>query len=609
MSARKEFGVETMSRIDELYGASIDNVINKNASLNLYGQQISFSDLQNGMKKQPFMSTMPKSNLLEINEMDKDAFKKTKKCIERVPKSVETVVMEIVKVQDFPNVKYYPAEARLVDGKICYMSPRFNIDLSDQIIKPHEGVRINTGYSIRIPSITMGRTIKESTFAETKVGRQLDYVIVPMIWSKTQNVIQAVYARDPEDSGLLTINFTTTKETNFKEKLQVVLFAFSTTRPLMEANIINGLAGSPDLFKPKDSRTGRLVKNPKIKFHADSFDVTTKPGSVILKTFDNNSTPIVTHEKQKIKIDNIITLFTSRKREWCNPNLVTVAGIFNPTQSKNNIAPIVVKGSEVTNNTHCMVFLKNKVTLFDVSSEMDEDVRLINGAFSNLENYDNIIRKLRQLVTALFGLSVGAEICRKISTNNEKLDERRLLRLYDYHRSINENDRRLVEKSNYNDEQMFDERPSMSNAYSVNLYKAFKYLAYVFTPERFTTEQLEELSLSSSTAANTNRIAENEIHLEQNETLNGDKVNENVQNNNCDNLPNNGIADGENIPTENGKVNDDINDEQQDEQPCNSDEKKEDPQQNDQQCNTNNKKRPLENNNTPECSSLKKSKN
>lgn len=514
--AKKEFSDETRSRLSELY-SSFDDIINKNVSINLYGQNISFKDVQTAMRKQPFITSVRKNSILELNDIDEEKIKTNLHAIETISKGRETVVMEMVLVEEFDNVKFLPSEIQPVKGVLKLLPPRMTIDLSKVDIQPYHGVRINTGYSIRIPSIAVGKTIENGKILSTPLNKQIDVVIVPTIVQPPVGLIQALYARDPEDSGLLTINFTTTSKINLKKKLCIVFNAYATIKPLTSISIVESQTTTSDLFKPKDSQSGRLVKNPKVKFHADSFDTTTVPGSLLLKTFDNTKKPSVTFANQKIKLDQIITLFPSRKREWCNPNLVTFAGLYDPSPRKLNIVeptiakgsedpsppmlnivePIIAKGSEVNHNTHGMVFITHKVVLFSVPGKVQEDVRMLNGSFSNLKDYENITKKLRQLINSLFSLSVGAKTCRQIVEETPSLDINKLIVLYDYHRSIDSKDvKKLAERSEYSEKKMFDERPSQANAYSSSLYKAFKYLAYTFCANKFTPEQLEELSLS-----------------------------------------------------------------------------------------------------------------
>lgn len=501
--SKKEFSNETCSRINDLY-ASIDDVQQKNAALNVYDQKITFANIQEAIKQRlPFIATANKNCLLDIDNCPEQRVLNNV-----VPKSSETAIMEIIKVQDFPQVSYYPAEVKLINGKIRYLAPRFTIDLSQADIKPHQGVCVNTGYSIHIPAVTMGRSVEGANIVNTKFGRQLDYVIVPQLFSKNQGIIQAIYGRDPEDSGLVTFNFTTKSTVNLKEKLQVILWAYSTTRPITEVTVVDADKNAPDLFKSKDSRTGRFVKNPKIKIHANSFDVKSVPGSLLLKTFDNKSTPIITHPTQKVKIDGVITMFTSRKREWFNPNLVTSAGIFNPVRPNDTCEAVVIKGSEFSNNTHCLMFVKNKITLLDVVGKLNSDVRLLNGSFSNYPNYTNIIQKLRHVIASLYGLSVGAVTCRGIAKTKPECNVDALMRLYDYHRNIDGDDPNLAERCTYTDAQMFNERPS--NAYSVNLYNAFKSLVKEFCADKFTVEQIKEMGKNSTDTID-NSIADDYI--------------------------------------------------------------------------------------------------
>ncbi|AUQ43957.1 putative gp22-like protein [Esparto virus] len=504
MSDKKVFSDDTKSRLEDLYAYDCDAIINQHASIELFNQKISYFDIQNSMKRQPFVETCNKSHMLELDDFDFAAMDKVLKNINAIPKGKETAVIEMCMAEKLPNVKFFNAEMLKINNTKKYAAPRFIIDLTNEDIKPNQGVRINTGYMVKIPQIIMGKTLVNNEIKNTTVSPQLNIVVVPQIVSKHEGLIPTIYGRDSDDTGLLTINFTTTSKFNSKTKLQVVLNAYSCLRPITSANIINSENTTVELFKAKDNRSGRWVKNPKIKYFANEFDLKSSPGSVMLKTFDNTKIPITTYANQKIQIKDITTLFTSRKREWLNPNVVTVAGVYNHLEPKYTSAAIIADGSDIRNNTHGIVFIKNKIILFSIDGKFNEDCRIVNGAFSNIKNYADIVKKTRQITASLKGLSVGAITCRKIAKENSKYKFEDLIRVYDYHRSINLKDPKLDEKIMSDEKKLFLERPSTFNLYSCNIYKCLKSLAFNFCAERFTDEQLKSLSLSCNINTPTN---------------------------------------------------------------------------------------------------------
>lgn len=486
--SKKIFSEQTKSKLSELYKSGED-VIQKNACLDLFGVPVNFNTILDTLKDQPFLTTERKSAQLNLNDFDFKKLDATIANINGIEKSKETAVVDIVKVQNHPEIKFRHSEMINIGGTPKFASPRLSINLSGHKIDAHLGVRINTGLAIISKSVAVGKTIADGVIVDSPSRRQPEFIVVPLIVSKHKGMIPTIYARDPEDTGLLTINFTTTEPLDTSKPLQVVLNAYTVSRPLGSAIIRNAENNTGELFKSKDNRTGRWVKNPKIKFLSNSFDVST--GALLLNTFDNTKTPTVCYEKQKIQIDNTITLFTSRKREWFDPNLVTVAGIYNPSTKKHSES-VIIKSNDIRHNTHGMVFIKNKITLFSVDAPFTNDCRILNGAFSNIQSYSEINRDVRKMQVALHNLSIGAEICKKA----EFASIMELLRVFDYERSILLDDPRLQTKLQSSDEKLFNERPAELYCYSVCIYNTFKSLAYQCCPNLFTDEQRKILSLT-----------------------------------------------------------------------------------------------------------------
>lgn len=490
-AAKKVFSEQTKSKIEELYGDNIENVISKNAVLDVYGVPITFRKITDEIiKNQTFLSMVEKSSLVDFDSIDFAKIQKNMSDIAAIPKSKETAVIEIVKVCDFPKVKFMHSE--MIKGK--FVMPRIVIDLKGECIEAYRGVRINTGYVVKINTVAMGKTISDGKIVNTRVGSQPDFIVVPQIVSKHDGLIPCVYGRDPEDTGFLTINFTTTKKLDTSKPLQIVLNAYTIERSFKITSILNSETKT-ELFKAKDNRSGRWIKNPKTKFLANKFDLDTTSGAVLLDTFDHSKLPVVMYEKQKIKIEKAIALFTSRKREWCDSHLVTVAGIYNPINGKHSEG-IIVEGSQIKHNPHCMVFIRNKITVFSVAGTYNRDCRLLNGAFSDSPAYTDVNRDIRKVNSSLIDLMYGAKIAQDIASTNPKLNVKDLLKLFDYNRSLTANDPKLQSKIESSDEKLFGERPADLNCYSVNLYKGLKSLAYQCCSSFFTEEQLKELSLS-----------------------------------------------------------------------------------------------------------------
>ncbi|ATY70190.1 GrBNV gp22-like protein [Tomelloso virus] len=502
MAAKKVYSEQVKSKLDELYKTPKD-VKNRRAVLNLYDVDITFEKIVNTVKNQPFIKTCQKSSQLDLTGLD---FGKIDECISSIvnlPKSKETAVIEMVKVCDFPQVDFLHSGIKTINNQKKFAAPRCIINLSGEKIDARLGVRINTGYIIKINTVEMGKAVQNGKIVDTKKGSQPEIIIIPQIVSKHDGIVQCLYGRDAEDTGLLTINFTTTKELDTSRPLHVVLNAYVVDRSLGIANIYNS-ESTTDLFKAKDNRTGRSIKNPKTKFVTPSFDTTSINGSLLLDTFDSTKTPSAPFKNQKIKIDNSIVLFTSRKREWCDPKMLTSIGIYN-TNSKKHYPGLVIKDLDLDlkHNTHGMAFVKYKLTIFSIESGKTDkyyDCRILNGAFYDVPSYSDFNRDMRKVRSALIDLKKGAEICQSIVDKHAgKYTMNDLLRIFDYDRSIND-DSRLAERITYDDERLYNERPAELNCYSLGLYKGLKSLAYQRCSDLFTDEQLKALSMTCSKA-------------------------------------------------------------------------------------------------------------
>lgn len=481
---KKIFGDANESCIDKLY-ESVDDVAAKKVVMKLPEQKsVSFDEVQQAIKKlMAPIDTVNKSCLVNIDEIDLAEVDKRVRTIVNIKKDVQTAVIEAIKVNDYDNVKYYPAELVQKDGKpAVYRPPRFVINLESQDIQPHQGVRINTGYVFRIPTYCMGKTIQNNKIVDTSISKQINYVVVPIICSKNHGIIPTIYARDPNDTGMLTINFTTTAKFDKKSVLQVILMAYSVSNPNLGVNLINPVDGSPGLFKNKDSAVGRYVRNPKVKFYAAKMEVSDGGRAVEFPTFDNNVKPVKEFEKQRLRISDMNALIVSRKREWFSENLVSVAGLFMANDM--HYTPIIADGSDIANNTHCLVFINKRITLFDVPGTMNDDILLLNGAFSNNVSYKMTIAKLRAMANAMHGLSVGVETCKDVVAKNPDIKLENLLKLYDYNRGIKSNDPKLLEKTLTSERQMFEERTTCKIPYSAEMHKAMMYLAKILFNER-----------------------------------------------------------------------------------------------------------------------------
>ncbi|CAG9828116.1 unnamed protein product [Diabrotica balteata] len=300
----------TKSKISELY-SGVDDIINENASINLCNKSISYKSILEKIKHQPFIDVCRKNCLLDLGSIDHSAIDTTLKNIAVIEKSEKNAVIEMCCIDKFPNVKFMHSEMKKNNGVPLLAPPTFSIDLSKETIDAYTGVRINTGYIVNIKQMPMEKTVSNESIVDNGIRSESNFVIVPQIVSKHDGLIQALYPRDPVDTGLLTINFTTTKQLDTSLPMQVEMKAYSVLPPMDTVSIIDYTnresytISHAKLFKAKDTPGvyGRFVRNTKTKFMANKFDLTSIPNSLLLDTFNHKTNPISIYTKKSSLIE------------------------------------------------------------------------------------------------------------------------------------------------------------------------------------------------------------------------------------------------------------------------------------------------------------------
>nr|WOJ45413.1 GrBNV gp23-like protein [Apis mellifera nudivirus] len=485
---KKGFSEETQSCLSTLFRTQED-IGKGHPFVTVNNRNWELDELIGNIRQQPFVVMSKKSPMLDLNSILEKESKINTRLDELQMNSTKSAYIEVIRVEEHKEVKFWNAEMR--NGKLY--PPRMLIDLSGKNIEPGQSVRINTGYVIRVPFIAKKHSVEKDVIKIGEPTKQPDFIIVPLIMIGGNNnknggsggsakIITSCCPRDPDDTGLFTINFTLVS--GKLEKLQVVLNAYNTCRPLTSVFLLNPEPNA-EIFKPKDSRSGRLVKNPKIKIHFDSLERNTD-GSGILKTFNSLVSPIVTYDNQKVCINGVNVLFVNRKREWINPNLLCTPGLYNYKDGKRSVVPGIYKTDNtiIDKNTHGMVFIESRLSLFSQNSTTMDNLLYLNGAFKDLPYYEEAHKAMKQLVRGLKGLQQGYEKCLSLKTRyaaeNLKLDD--LLRLYDYHRNVDDQLDQLKEKTALNDEEMFKSQTVYANPYSVTVRNAMTTLANIFSP-------------------------------------------------------------------------------------------------------------------------------
>lgn len=501
--SKREFSARTQSRIESLYPGGIDELPRKNPSVTLNGTtNIDNRALFQRIVDQPFVTTAAKHSTIDLDKIERQDITALYRALDRMKKGPQNVTAEFINVQPTPNKRVRFWNAEIKQGKFYPARMIVNID---QEIPTHHGVRINTGYIIRIPLLARARLVKNGKIEIGSINRQSDFVIIPTVEANPDCVIiPTVYARDPDDSGLFTINFVLVS--GKLTQLKVVFNAYITNRPLVSVTLVDPEPNA-EVFKAKDSRSGRLVKNPKVKVHFDRASIDKENRHVQFETFNPLITPPVTYERQRLRIIEQSAIFTSRKREWFNNELITFGGYFDASDPTNSVLPKVMTsvGQTSPKNTHCIVFVESKATLFSEPGNNRNDLKILNGAFIDIPQYESVVKVIKQLVTGVNGLCIGYETCSMLA-KKYGLDLEKLIKLYDYHRSLTDDEETLRSRTNLSDADMYNSRPVDSNPYSVNMFKAFVKLVSIFYQDRFDKEYLERLISSEESDPPAKRV-------------------------------------------------------------------------------------------------------
>jgi nitrate reductase assembly molybdenum cofactor insertion protein NarJ len=483
----KEWSDYQRSKIHLLY-KDLESIGKKDVQVELCGKTYKAKDLLLVvLNSLTFISKRMIQPTIRLDSITKDQVKNLNTFLDTMQKcTTVNVTAQFYKLIDFgPKVKFWHTEFK----KGVFYPARMLIDLKNEEINEGESVMINTGYVIRMPMLGNMRNIDRTTKTVTinkDIVKQPDFIIVPLIvCDENSHIIPSIYARDQDDTGLFTVNFTLVK--GKLERLQIVFNAYLTDRPNTAVSLIDSIPNQV-IFKPKDSKNGRSVKNPKVKVHYDRMEIDDTKNYIYFPTYNVTVKPIVTYPDQKLQICNQYVLFSSRRREWFNPELVTLAGMY--LKKDKYIKPIVLKTEEQTTNTHCISFLKSKVVMFSESPDnwLHQEFKIINGSFRYIENFEEHAKLLKQLSTCANGLALGYNMVKNVK-NNVPTDH--LLKIYDYHRQLTLNS--IDSLASLSDEELFNKKIGNSSAFSVVLYKAILKLLLAYKSDELSEEQKEKI--------------------------------------------------------------------------------------------------------------------
>ncbi|ABO45355.1 unknown [Gryllus bimaculatus nudivirus] len=276
------------------------------------------------------------------------------------------------KIYDLKNVSFRPHEYVEADNKKTYSKyPGMEIILTKSY-GMLESVCIDTGYIIEI--------------AQTRFGDE--YVVIPIIDSTDKNIIPSIICKDRNDSGLFTVNFTTLFHVKEGTKITIHFIALEALQPSVCIDLP---------FKKKNCQLHRCVANAKDR--------------VDFKSFQKNSDNIIAfkyNDSGCIKSANIVVgknqhvLLSSRRREWKNPDVFTVAGFFS---EKHYLPPMTnVKDAS---NSFCFTSFGRRVRVIAKETSDFSKCKILNGSFQYMQNYEKDKRAIERMVENVSKFETG----------------------------------------------------------------------------------------------------------------------------------------------------------------------------------------------------------
>lgn len=442
MAALKVYSQQYKSKLEELYQGR------ENPELHVFGKHFGIDDVYNCVKNQPFIKTkVVDGNLKILNNGDYNSIY-LEKC------STDRGLIQFVKEIEFEKVTL--VNSCIKKGK--FFRPKFVIDVGT--VEPNSKVCINTGYIMHIANMAPIPVIKNLTIIKpTENAIQPSFVVIPQIKCKQEALVPLIFSRDADDRGYYCVSFYT--KTGNVGTIEVVLHAFSCVKPNSKLKLI----GSKTQIVP--------IKSKDISDSRHTFNLRTKTlfskGSsfgpnVTFPTFDDNGNEI---DGQSIEMSNCKVLFTSRRREWCMPKIMTLPGYFS--SNDRFIKPLVSNVDNLKINVHCCTFVKSPIILFSEEISSVSNISYFNGSFYDVPEYKEIIKCLKHINNGKESFSKAFVNLKDVAEKNN-VSLQKLVKLYDYYKCINANSS-LAEKVEWDDEKMFNTRPHSSNPISVNLFK------------------------------------------------------------------------------------------------------------------------------------------
>lgn len=394
------YGPEVQSCISKLC-PDVASLLSGNASITYEGVKYSFKDAQKDLlKKMVFMKTQPLSPNIDDESITEADINAVISELKSLPKCRKLNVVRMNKIIKYPHVRFIPAR---INSRGEYCAAHFKINTSN--LNPRRKFCINTGFVISNLVDEVLFETKNKEFVEVRqnnkpVMTKQRHVVIPLIVSSEGFIHQKLKAIDPEDTGFFCA--TGYCKTGKLGKLTVYLLTFNTDN-IGGTSAFRVIGSKFTLFKNRDTRDTRLVKNLRLPCQYEKGVVDTKAQTVTFPAFDKNAieSPVRVTDATKsliVETDKII-FFCSRKREWAMENLLTLSGIWNGTTGK-FIPPKVATGSIYKTNTHCTVALSSKAHLVTIVEENPTDLerfRLLNGFNFDMKDY-KILNSCRMMI-------------------------------------------------------------------------------------------------------------------------------------------------------------------------------------------------------------------
>lgn len=419
----------SLLRLTELYGDKYERVL---PTLHLGEKTITSSDINDAfIRTLPTFATTNKSWILERDGIMDEDFNFI---VSGIPMSKTLIQVEFIQVMPIKRVNFFNHN---VEKKLV---PRMLINVQDHEIIPGTCVFINTGYVIKSASMD-----------------QRDFVILPNIVCKDASgknckIIPNVHARDEDDCGLFTVSFTLLA--GVPAKIQVVFNCFVVAKIADNCIELCNKEPNNEIFKPKDMKDGRAVKNLKIKTHYGSMRRDDDDDSFVeFRTFNHLVSPPVTWPHQTLRVHKYAVI-TSRRREWSHEDLITLAG--TAVDSVNDRLPriFVRDGTMLNKNTHCITLLESKAVLHSKIGAVNDfrGLSLINGAFSFLDvDFGKIQKRIKimndQTDKLYIHKKIVASMCGNVKDSEfgDNVRACNLLRVYDVTQNLSDFDEKIDE--------------------------------------------------------------------------------------------------------------------------------------------------------------------